>query len=97
MSAAGMRGTDPADANPQQRRVYTARIKVQAVPEKSIPDPKLRAVVRAEIGHSQIQNMALFTRKLMAAADRQPTSRLAGAAPGTPEDDGLSPPPAEAV
>jgi len=29
----------------------------------------------------------------MAAADRQPTSRLAGAAPAPPEDDGLSPAP----
>ena len=41
----------------------------------------------------------LFTRKLMAAADCQPTSRFAGTTPLPPafQDDGLSPPPAGAV
>src|SRR6476646_11877006 len=59
----------------QRGYVCAARVKVRAVPERSILGPKLRAVVVAEISHSQ-QNMPLFTRKLMAAADRQPTSRF---------------------
>jgi hypothetical protein len=44
----------------------------------------------------QIQNMAL-TRKLMAAADCQPTSRFVGTLPPAFQNDGLSPPPAGAV